>query len=520
MMRTLLLSILSLVLIVLLPSEASAQLETLVMPGEVIAGHAELEKDCDNCHEAFDRSKQRELCLDCHEDIAADMMNGTGYHGLFRRAKGRNCSNCHTEHEGRDATIVILDESTFDHKLTNFLLHGKHVELACNDCHKPGDKHREAPLECHTCHQDDRVHDGALGDDCSTCHSPAGWPDVEFDHASTGYPLLGQHTQASCLACHADRTFQAAPVTCIDCHAQDDIHEGRSGPECGTCHNPTGWQDTSFNHARDTRFMLDGSHADLGCDACHSDEPFADELDVTCISCHREDDNHNAHFGVTCESCHVATEWPEVVFDHARDVRYELLGGHATTSCESCHVEPIYDVPLQSGCFSCHATDDPHDGTQGEACTDCHNESGWVENVFFDHGLTLFPLLGAHEEPECDACHSTHVFKDAPTACADCHRDDDHHEERFGDDCGTCHNPVDWTFWHFEHGTQTAFPLHGAHVSVTCESCHRKPLQQQLRLGNRCADCHRSDDIHDGEFGADCGRCHSSDSFSNVRSIR
>ena len=32
---------------------AQAQLETLVMPGKVISGHADIEKDCDSCYVKF-----------------------------------------------------------------------------------------------------------------------------------------------------------------------------------------------------------------------------------------------------------------------------------------------------------------------------------------------------------------------------------------------------------------------------------------------------------------------------------
>ena len=46
------------VLTLFLPSPAKAQLETLVMPGEVIEAHAEYEKECSNCHLRFERSKQ------------------------------------------------------------------------------------------------------------------------------------------------------------------------------------------------------------------------------------------------------------------------------------------------------------------------------------------------------------------------------------------------------------------------------------------------------------------------------
>ena len=85
-------------------SDSSAQdIETLVMPGQVIAGHADIEPECSSCHTMFDRSAQRQLCMDCHEDVAADVDASKGYHGLHPEASNDQCSSCHTEHDGRDA---------------------------------------------------------------------------------------------------------------------------------------------------------------------------------------------------------------------------------------------------------------------------------------------------------------------------------------------------------------------------------------------------------------------------------
>ena len=64
------LATLLMILVMVATNDARAQIETLVMPGELIAGHAELEATCGNCHKAFDRGRQRELCLDCHDDVA------------------------------------------------------------------------------------------------------------------------------------------------------------------------------------------------------------------------------------------------------------------------------------------------------------------------------------------------------------------------------------------------------------------------------------------------------------------
>ena len=502
-------------------SPAQAQIETLIMPGKVIEAHAEYEQECSNCHLRFERSKQRALCLDCHEEIAGDIDNEAGFHGKDRRASRQTCASCHTEHEGRDADIIGLDPASFDHDLTDFPLIGKHASNNCTDCHQPDQRHRDTPGVCFSCHEDDNPHGETMGTECGDCHTPKDWSDVEFDHGTTGFELIGKHREPACLDCHADDTFTNTPTTCYGCHAEDDAHDGRSGNECGNCHSPLGWDDTSFDHNRDTRFLLDGRHAEQECGACHSEDPFGDQLAMECITCHREDDNHDGHFGEQCDSCHASSGWPEVQFDHAIDTGHALNGAHADVECIACHVEPIFDVALiGTNCLDCHVEDNAHDGSLGTTCTDCHNESTWEDDVFFDHGLTRFPLLGRHEERECSDCHDSHVFRDAPEQCVDCHRENDAHNGRFGESCALCHNPVDWQQWVFDHNEQTDFPLEGAHTRVDCETCHRQPLTTQARLGRYCADCHKSDDIHDGEFGPDCARCHTAESFRDVRSIR
>jgi len=499
---------------------AQAQLETLVMPGEVIAGHADIETECKSCHVVFDRDKQTELCMDCHEDVAADRASKRGFHGLDRHAQRRDCSFCHADHEGRDADIVPLDEGSFKHEATDFPLHGKHTDVACGDCHQSGEKHRDAKSLCVDCHEDDNVHGESMGDACGDCHSPVDWVEVTFDHDGTGFSLIGKHEQAACLDCHADHTFLETPTTCYDCHQSDDVHEGRSGSECGNCHKPTGWLDTSFDHARDTSFGLTGKHATLICDDCHSDDPFSDQLSATCFACHDDDDNHEGHFGERCDTCHVTAEWSQLAFDHDVDTHHALRGAHTSIDCTACHIEPVFETQPPTTCGLCHEDDDPHESTQGTTCEDCHNEQTWSENVFFDHGLTRFPLLGKHNDAECTACHETQKFRDTPTDCVSCHESEDPHGDRLPGDCVLCHSPVDWSKWRFDHDKQTNFPLDGAHRYAQCETCHRQSMEIQMRLGSRCNDCHRADDVHNGEFGFDCGRCHSNDSFEEVQRIQ
>ena len=499
---------------------AAQTIESLVMPGEVIKGHADVEADCSACHKRFDRSAQRGLCLDCHEDVAADVDAGAGFHGKSNDVGDSACANCHTDHEGRNADILGLDEATFDHALTDFELLGQHTEAECSGCHEPDDKHRNAPDQCVDCHREDEPHDGELGAECSDCHNPRDWTDTTFDHDATGFPLIGKHRETACLDCHEDQTHQNTPTTCFGCHADDDAHEGRSGEQCENCHNPSDWLDTSFDHSRNTDFLLEGKHAQLTCSDCHSEDPWEDAMDMACVSCHLEDDNHDGHNGTECATCHVPEAWPEHVFDHDTSTDFALNGTHGTTACADCHIEPIFEASPGTECASCHLDDEVHDGHLGERCNECHNETAWADAPFFDHGLTNFPLLGEHDNIECDACHETQHFGDTDSNCIACQREDDSHEGAFEDKCGSCHNPVAWDLWLFDHNSQTDFVLNGAHVDVNCDDCHRKPLASMRSTRDHCAHCHRSDDIHDGEFGVNCGRCHGDGSFKDVRSVQ
>jgi hypothetical protein len=498
----------------------AADVETLIMPGEVVTSHADLEAECSNCHKAFRRSEQSNLCQDCHEDIQADVRSNSGFHGLSGDVSGAECSACHTDHKGRGADIVELVEDTFDHDLTDFALLFSHNDVECADCHLPEEKYRDAAGDCIGCHKEDDDHGGELGEACGDCHNEESWQDVMFDHSQTEYPLVGKHEQVACKDCHIDNVFEGTADDCFSCHAEDDSHNGLSGEDCGNCHSPSAWDDTSFDHQRDTSFALDGGHADLACGECHSEEPFSDELDAGCVSCHEEDDDHDGHFGPDCGNCHGAVEWASGTFNHDLDTEYALKGAHRDTECIECHVEPIYDVPLEAACNSCHAEDDVHEGTQGTDCADCHKEVSWTEDVVFDHDLTRFPLLGKHIDEECDSCHESQIFEDVETECVDCHDDDDPHKSRFGTACEGCHNPVDWKIWFFDHNLQTDFQLEGAHTSVACNDCHRQPIENMIKLSVRCGECHRSNDVHDGEFGANCERCHSAESFKDVRILQ
>ena len=134
------------VLASLAPLTASSQgIESVMSPGQVIQGHAKLEGECKECHVKFDRKAQSTLCAACHKEVGADVKNKTGYHGTL---KPQACNECHTDHKGRNEKIASFDKKKFDHKQTDFLLKGKHEPLACEKCHEPTKKYREASQQC------------------------------------------------------------------------------------------------------------------------------------------------------------------------------------------------------------------------------------------------------------------------------------------------------------------------------------------------------------------------------------
>ena len=557
---------------------AAQSVESVLMPGKVIAGHAKLEGECSKCHVRFDRAAQDRLCMDCHKDVAKDVRQKEGHHG---RIKSQPCRSCHTDHKGRDANIAPVAEGKFDHSLTDFALQGGHAnpKLACQSCHKAGAKYREAPSLCVSCHKKDDVHKGTLGSACADCHSENDWKKPKFDHSKTRFPLTGKHVPVPCKDCHRNSSFKDAPLACVACHKQDDKHKGRFSEKCESCHGAKSWAEISFNHDTQTKYPLRGAHRVLKCETCHTGHLYRDKLQSACIACHKKDDKHHGTLGNSCGDCHTERNWKEARFDHSK-ARFPLLGKHEHIECKACHKSAVFkDAP--SACIACHRKDDKHKGSLGEACGDCHTERNWKESKFnhdktrfpllgkhraakcedchkdtnfkqtpnacyachkkddkhegqlgqrcndchgeldwkktrFDHARSRFPLLGKHLMVECKSCHATPRYKDAKSECVACHRKDDVHKQRLGAQCDACHNARDWKAWDFNHDRKTKFPLDGAHRKLGCYACH-KTATQKATLATTCVSCHAGDDVHDGSFGRQCEKCHVTTSFKQVK---
>lgn len=487
------------------------------MPGELAQSHAKYEKQCDKCH-GDDDADQRGLCLDCHDKIAEDVRAKMGFHGKSSQvAVGENCRTCHSDHRGRDFAMSAFNNDHFDHRNTDFVLQGKHQALTCDACHKPDELARDAPTECVSCHRNNDVHKGNLGELCADCHSEERWTEPQFAHDETDFPLKGAHRDAKCQSCHIDQKMSAVSSECSVCHASADVHQGNNGAQCGDCHGNDQWSDTEFNHTRDTQYPLQGAHKQATCGACHQDKPLDEPLNTRCRACHGNDDVHLGSLGPRCESCHKPEGWGKATFDHEK-TRFALQGVHADLSCAACH--QVHESAIDSAvtCRDCHASDDPHDAGLGERCETCHSQQKWSDKVQFNHDLTAFPLSGMHAASSCDACHFDGEYRDMESECIACHEIDNRHEGMFSEKCDGCHNPNSWQLVSFDHDASTKFALTGGHADRSCADCHNAQIASAAdQTPTDCFSCHSDDDPHRRKFGRQCENCHITESFSKIR---
>jgi len=488
------------------------------MPGEVISAHKKYEQDCDQCHDIASKSRQGELCLQCHahENILDDLSKKTGFHGRLSKAAQTDCKHCHAEHKGRSANIVLLNPSTFDHSKTDFQLKGTHTKTACNACHKSGKKHSEAPSDCYSCHKKADTHEGKQGKKCGSCHKATDWKQTIFDHDKTDFPLKDAHNEASCAACHINQKYKDTPKTCISCHQINDAHRGSYGKKCDTCHNTKQWDQTNYDHNKKTKFPLYGKHKTAPCNSCHSSDDLKKKLPKKCFGCHKNDDSHKGRYGEKCKDCHTSTSWQKQKFDHNKASKFSLLGKHKKTACNQCHKGDLYKDELKPDCINCHKNDDVHKGNQGKKCDSCHNAKGWHSNVLFDHDLSNFPLIGMHAVTQCEECHLSTEYGNTKTGCNQCHASDDVHKTRLGTDCETCHTPNSWHTWFFDHNKATQFTIDGAHKELGCYDCHKTASTGKAQTSKDCIFCHRSRDVHQRRFSRQCSNCHKTDSFKNA----
>lgn len=363
--------------------------------------------DCAKCHAALPASAEdgqrtptaryipvaHAACTDCHKDPHVGQL-------------GPDCAKCHVT-DGWKA----ISGSGFNHATTKYPLQGRHAKVGCAECHGGGKK-KPAFAACRDCHRD--AHDAAGRNRpawlaCEDCHTVDGFTPARYGlakHAQARYPLRGAHQAVPCLLCHKPlgegkgrqgayaRAVDLAPASarCVDCHR--DPHDGqadRFGPAggpaavtaagaCLGCHDEASWRKVTFDHGR-ADWKLEGRHARAACAACHKPVDAGKGKDKArrlpfkvaakhCAACHQ--DVHRGQFddkpvagakSADCARCHVPVDWLAEKFDHEKDSRFPLRGGHEKVACGKCHLPMSPDQPrllhykgLPVECKACHVT--------------------------------------------------------------------------------------------------------------------------------------------------------------------
>lgn len=272
--------------------------------------HEQLE--CAKCHQTANEVRQfagmNTACASCHEDPHTGQFDSGPTAGL--------CDACHD--------TARFQPTGFDqtrHADTDFPLTGAHQAVGCRDCHIDAEPVRlfvATPTACADCHED--VHDGLFDGPgkpiavsgqrgCARCHVTEGFDQINWTGEAhgvwIGYELSGGHSQAACVDCHTDRADPSANRAMYaklsrDCNAcHNDPHAGQFRVEgvndCARCHSPSrAFGQTAFDHQKQTRFVLDETHRELECNACHKAYTLPDGFEVI----------RYKPLGIDCQDCH------------------------------------------------------------------------------------------------------------------------------------------------------------------------------------------------------------------------
>ncbi|HJW21178.1 MAG TPA: hypothetical protein VJ506_01985 [Candidatus Limnocylindrales bacterium] len=386
-----------------------------------VRSHADLATRCDACHTApWDASRMADRCLACHTEVGEEFSSGSGLHGLM--ATGGQCRGCHTDHHGLTASLTVANPSGFPHARTGFALtahpiRGEGGSFSCSDCHVTS-LTTFSVATCRDCHQHlapakMTPHVETFGERCLACHDGIDTYGAAFAHLT--WPLVGGHVQAACGSCHAGArdlvALRDTSPACISCHRQNDIHAGRLGTSCETCHSATSWSDATVDHDR-TTFPLTGRHVGLACQLCHVNQQWTG-IGTTCVACHARDDAHQGRFGTGCGTCHTTAGWADATFDHSKS-GFPLTGAHAAAPCQACHANGVFQG-TPTTCASCHSKPATHIGSFS-SCGTCHTTTAWLPASF--RAGHAFPMTHGGAGSVCSTCHPSSW---GSWTCTHCH---------------------------------------------------------------------------------------------------
>lgn len=250
---------------------------------------------------------------------------------------------------------------------------------------------------------------------------------------------------------------------------------------------------------------------------------------MTAIASLAQDRDRSPHGDMDrlCAQCHSPDRWMPIsrttTFDHG-ETGFALEGAHVKLPCRSCHESLVFDH-VATECADCHP--DPHQGAMGAQCASCHVVRTWTNQreMFRAHSRTRFPLLGVHASIDCQACHKTTRFVNAPSECFFCHQTEytrttspNHVAAGFPTECQTCHDPSGWRPATFDHDARS-FPIYSGPHRGTWQLCAECHLIRTNFHAFECLQCHAHRDraladrrhVRVPQFqyqSAACYRCH------------
>ena len=228
---------------------------------------------CDDCHERDITTFALQTCDTCHRQMDAVFMTA---HTL---SFGSTCLDCH---DGVDRF-----GKNFDHSKFSFQLTGKHVGVACVQCHVNARGFGDFAVtlqDCYSCHHNDDAHNGQYSTECAACHNTSDWQDADFDHNLSNFPLTGAHAGVACESCHSSGQFAGLSTDCASCHGDPVFHAGMFGLNCASCHSTDNWF-ARYDGPHPEISDEGGSgvnHGGASCRDCHTQTLHA----ATCTACH------------------------------------------------------------------------------------------------------------------------------------------------------------------------------------------------------------------------------------------
>ncbi len=387
---------------------ALVQVRSMFSPGQLTAGHYQIELACESCHTSRfgDAEVLQQACVGCHGNelaVAEDKhplakFTDPRNADLLAKLDARQCVTCHAEHRPQ-MTLAMGVTQPAD---------------VCQHCHQgiaeERPSHRGMQFSscgnagCHNFHDDRALYEDFLVKHADApAHKPRPrLPTTNFREVAAELPTypLERFPLEALGKNDADSARLAANQ-----HEQDDwltSAHAQAGVNCGACHRPTGSKGNWIEHpdeqvcaschslqsagflagkhgmrrkaglsamtpsAARLPFKAEAAHSDLTCTSCHGAHRFDTKVAAAeaCLQCH-DDDHSTAYEG----SAH-AQLW-------RREIEQELPAGSGV-SCASCHMPRLshsyeeYEVRQTYVQHNQNDTLRPNEKMIRPVCMSCH----------------------------------------------------------------------------------------------------------------------------------------------------